>query len=318
MNFIDRDKTLTELEERDWGPPTFDSQLVAMIHSLRYKPLGQFTIEELRICIGQYVGLKFLIPVAVEQLRADPLVEGGYYRGDLLAALLEIKPSFWSEHPGLHEMVAEIAEQAAARRQEIAAEEAKTLERALTTFWKPKFSPLQKVVVIEKWQPDPGEGGILGEHGIIIWRSSYFVRKSRYGAWGWLYVVHFPQSDSYDGIEESRLMETGETVSLESCLGREFEISYDRDGNGPDAIRGSFRVPGGFWNTFLFYIASVHDVTYEIKMPVRLHSQGIAKYEFAVPQGVRLDSQYIEEVMSKVLHANEWRLIRGLDSKWFS
>jgi hypothetical protein len=318
MNVIDRDKTLTELEGRDWGPPNFDSQLITTIHHLRYKPLGQFTIEELRICIGQYVGLKFLIPVAVERLRDDPLVEGGYYRGDLLVALLDIKPSFWSEHPGLHEMVAEVAEQAVACRPEIAAEEATILERGLIAFWKPKFAPLQRVVVIEKREPDPSEGGIFGEHAIIIWRSSYFVRKSHYGASGWLYVVHFPQSDSYDGIEESRLMEAGETVSSAACLGRDFEISYDCDGNGPDAIRGTFRVPGGFWNTFLFYIASVQEVTYEIKMPVRLHSQGIAKYEFAVPQSVLLDSQYIEEVMSKVLHANQWLHIRGPDSKWFS
>ena len=309
---------MTELEGRDWGPPTFDSHLVTTIHHLRHKPLGQFTIEELRICIGQYVGLKYLIPIAVERLRDDPLVEGDYYRGDLLVALLEIKLSFWSEHPGLREMVAQIAEQAAARRQELTREEMKTLERVLTAFRMPKFSPLQKVVVIEKLQPDPGEGGILGEHGIIVWRSSYFVEKSRYGTSGWLYVVHFPQSDRYDGIEESRLMETGETVPLAACLGRDFEISYDRDGSGPDAIRGTFRVPGGFWNTIHFYIASVHEVAYEIKIPMRLHSQGIANYEFAVPQGVLLDSQYIEEVMSKVLHANQWQLIRGPDSKWFS
>ena len=69
MDFIDGNKTLTELEGRDWGPPTFESHLVTTIHRLRYKPLGQFTIEELRIGIGQYVGLKHLIPIAVERLR---------------------------------------------------------------------------------------------------------------------------------------------------------------------------------------------------------------------------------------------------------
>ena len=38
---LDRRKTLTELEGQDWGPPNFDSHLIATIHQLRYKPLDQ-------------------------------------------------------------------------------------------------------------------------------------------------------------------------------------------------------------------------------------------------------------------------------------
>jgi hypothetical protein len=52
MNF-DRRKTLTELEGQDWGPPTFDSHIVTTIHRLRYVPLEQFAVEDLRICIVQ-------------------------------------------------------------------------------------------------------------------------------------------------------------------------------------------------------------------------------------------------------------------------
>lgn len=116
----------------------------------------------------------------------------------------------------------------------------------------PTFSPLQKVLVLEQRPPDPGEGGIIGEYGVVIWRSSYFVEKSCYGTTGWLYVVQFPKTDTYDSIEESRLAATGETVPLSSCLGRDFDISYDRDGAGPSTIAGTFRLPGGFWNTFVF------------------------------------------------------------------
>jgi hypothetical protein len=70
----------------------------------------------------------------------------------------------------------------------------------------PKFSPLQKVVVIERRQPEPSDGGILGQHGIIIWQTSCYVETSRFGTSGWLYVVHFPQSDTYDAVEGSRLV----------------------------------------------------------------------------------------------------------------
>ena len=129
--------------------------------------------------------------------------------------------------------------------------------------------------------------------------------------------MHFPQSDTYDGVEESRVLPTGEVVPLASCLGRDFEISYDPDGAGPIAIAGVFRVPGGFWNTFVFRNEAVEELTYEIRIPVRFCSGGIARYNFAVPETVLLDCQYIEEVMSKVFDAKEWRRIGGPESKWF-
>ena len=91
----------------------------------------------------------------------------------------------------------------------------------------------------------------------------YFLEKSRIGTSGWLYVVHFPQPDAYEWIEESRLVPTGEVVPLASCLGHDFEISYDRDRICPDAVTGTFRIPGGFWNTFEFHGAAVEELTYE-------------------------------------------------------
>ena len=181
----------------------------------------------------------------------------------------------------------------------------------------PMFSPLQKVVVIERLQPNPGDGGILGEHGIIVWHTSYFLEKSRFRTSGWLYVVHFAHSDAYDCIEESRLLPTGEFVPLANCLGRDFAISYDRDGSGPDAIGGTFRIPGGFWNTFEFRNAAVEEPSYAIRIPMRFYSAGIAKYNFSVPQAVLLDCQYIEEAMSNLFETKAWRRIAGPQSSWF-
>ncbi len=320
---IDRRKTLTELEDKDWGPPTFDSHLVATIHQLRHKPLDEFTVEDLRITIGQNVGLKHLLPIALERLNNDPFTEGDFYRGDLLNAVLGIKPSFWSDYPELRRMVSEVVQGAEARRQELDEVEAEALEQGLKSFQLthsshplPTFLPLQKVVVIERLPPDPGDGGILGEHGVIIWRTSCFVEKSRCGASGWLYVVHFPQPDAYNRIEESRLMPTGEDVPLANCLGRHFEISYDRDGSGPDAIGGTFRIPGGFWNTFEFRKAAVEEPSYGIRIPMRFYSSGIGKYDFVVPQAALLDCHYIEEAMSKVFEATGWQRISGPQSSW--
>ena len=68
-----RSKTLQELENSDWGAPNYDSYLVSSVHRLRRKPLVEFTIEDLRILIGQNVGLPYLLPLALERLEENPL-----------------------------------------------------------------------------------------------------------------------------------------------------------------------------------------------------------------------------------------------------
>ena len=95
---FDRSKTLQELEMTDWGEPDFDSHLVTTCHRLRRVPLNQFTVEDLRIMIGQSIGLKFLIPIAVEHLEQNPLAEGDFYVGDFLSAVFGIEESYWVEH----------------------------------------------------------------------------------------------------------------------------------------------------------------------------------------------------------------------------
>jgi hypothetical protein len=96
---FDRRKSLQELEQHDWGEPTFDSHLVTTVHGLRRKPLAEFTVEDLRIMIGQRFSLPFLIPIALERLDEEPLAEGDFYPGDLLHAVLMAGEAFWTDHP---------------------------------------------------------------------------------------------------------------------------------------------------------------------------------------------------------------------------
>jgi hypothetical protein len=314
---LDRRKTLTELESEDWGRPNFDSHLVTTIHQLRHKPLEQFTVADLQIFIGQNMSLEYLLPIAIERLEDDPLVEGDYYCGDLLVAVLKIEPRFWSEHPELCRSTCKIVLRADARRMELTAIEKEALDQGLATFRLPKFSPLKKVVAIEQPLPEPDESGIIGKQGIVIWRSPWFVERNRFGTSGWLYIVYFPLSKTYEGVEESRLMPIRGFVSLASCLGREFEISYDLDGTGPHCVSGTFRLPGKFWDTFVFHNEAVEELTCQVTMPVHSPSRGIANYDFAAPDGVLLNWAYVEGVMSKQFAAKQWRRIRGPQSKWF-
>jgi hypothetical protein len=92
---IDLTKTLDELDPPPWGDAEYQSSLVAACHRLRGKPIGEFSVEDLRIMIGQGIGLPFLIPLAVEALEQDPLAEGDSSPGDLLGSILGVEQGYW-------------------------------------------------------------------------------------------------------------------------------------------------------------------------------------------------------------------------------
>lgn len=81
-------KTLDELEGVVWGESNWSSSLVETCHRLRKKPVDEFTVEDLRIMIGQAIGLPYLMPIAVTILESVPLAEGDYYPGDLLTSVV--------------------------------------------------------------------------------------------------------------------------------------------------------------------------------------------------------------------------------------
>jgi hypothetical protein len=92
-------QNLDQLENYTW-PDAQDSDtgLVKRCTALRRKPLQQYTIEDLRVMIGQKFGLEFLIPLALERLQDDPLASGDCYPGDLLAATMRVNVEYWSDH----------------------------------------------------------------------------------------------------------------------------------------------------------------------------------------------------------------------------
>jgi hypothetical protein len=95
-------KTLDELEGETWGEPEFTSNLVLRCHELRRKPLKDFSVEDLRIMIGQGISLSYLVPIALSFLVDNPFVEGDFYKGDLLICVLKIGQNFWNTNPDLH------------------------------------------------------------------------------------------------------------------------------------------------------------------------------------------------------------------------
>ena len=103
------DSTIEELEGDRWPEPKFDSHLVLECHRLMKLQLRLFTVENLRIMLGQDIGSRYLVPIALGHLEADPLVAGDFYPGDLLCSVLSLPREFWNAHPELRTRVAAVA-----------------------------------------------------------------------------------------------------------------------------------------------------------------------------------------------------------------
>ena len=94
--------SLDELEDDVWGPvPEDATTLIARVHALRTKPVGELTVDDIRLLVGQKFSLPILLPKAIEFLIADPLLEATYYPGDLLAMVLQVPQEHWQVNPDL-------------------------------------------------------------------------------------------------------------------------------------------------------------------------------------------------------------------------
>lgn len=113
-----RQKSLESLEKKTWPALSSDegSYLIKTCNSLRKKQLQDFTTEDLRIMIGQEIGLYFLMPLAIETLTDNLFAEGDYYEGDLLKSVLDVDTKFWDYNKDYWQQLNELIKN---RRQEI-------------------------------------------------------------------------------------------------------------------------------------------------------------------------------------------------------
>ncbi|MEU8073584.1 contact-dependent growth inhibition system immunity protein [Micromonospora sp. NPDC049151] len=101
--------TIEQLERRAWPDPAPDAtSLVRRCTELRRKPLAEFTVEDLRMMLGQEIGVPALLPLAVQVLLRDPTAEGDYYPGDLLSMVLRLPDSAWLNLRGERKRLASV------------------------------------------------------------------------------------------------------------------------------------------------------------------------------------------------------------------
>lgn len=113
-----RQQSLETLENQYWGDPKqAATTLVKRCLELSKVPIEHFTLADLRIMIGQKFGLTYLMPIAIEKLQDDILVEAELYEGDLLNAVLNVDASFWDNNENYWKHLSELIKD---RQQEIA------------------------------------------------------------------------------------------------------------------------------------------------------------------------------------------------------
>ena len=94
-----RHKTIENLEKKNFGDPNnAPTNMVKRCLELCRLPLDNFTVEDLRLMIGQQFGLPYLIPLALEHLSKDIFIEGDFFPGDLLKNVLAIDKVFWKDN----------------------------------------------------------------------------------------------------------------------------------------------------------------------------------------------------------------------------
>jgi hypothetical protein len=100
--------TIEDLEGERWPDPAeTDTTLVRRCLTLRRKQLKDFTIEDLRIMLGQQIAVPILLPRAVEVLVRTPLAAGDYYPGDLLHAVIRLPDEVWRAVPDMRRQLAD-------------------------------------------------------------------------------------------------------------------------------------------------------------------------------------------------------------------
>jgi len=73
--------------------------MVAAIMGSWKKPLKELSDEEIGRLVVQHYGYPYLLDLVWPKLEADPLLDGGYYPGDILSNLIRADSNIWADRP---------------------------------------------------------------------------------------------------------------------------------------------------------------------------------------------------------------------------
>lgn len=104
--------SLEQLENDIWPEPDVHTTLIDTCHRLRRIPIDALSAGDVRMLLGQRIGVRHLVPVAIQLLNADPMLEATIYPGDLLTAVLRADANYYRGFPKLRNQLISIASRA--------------------------------------------------------------------------------------------------------------------------------------------------------------------------------------------------------------
>ncbi|TKG87600.1 hypothetical protein EYV94_28155 [Puteibacter caeruleilacunae] len=80
----------------------YSSSIQLRTYKLYHKRIQDYELEDIRFMIIQKQGLKHLIPLALNHLKENLLIEADYYEGDVLSGVLSVDGTFWAKNLKLY------------------------------------------------------------------------------------------------------------------------------------------------------------------------------------------------------------------------
>ena len=105
-------QTLEQLEDDVWPEPDVHTSLIDTCHRLRRVPIDSLAPGEIRLLLGQRIGVRHLVPRALNFLDADPLTDASYFPGDLLTSVLRADENRFRGFPAIRNQLVAIATRA--------------------------------------------------------------------------------------------------------------------------------------------------------------------------------------------------------------
>lgn len=93
-------KSIEEIENDFWGNvPDNATSIVRSTYELRKKMLSMLDLDDMRLLIGQSIGLEVLIPHSLDFIADNPFVEALYFEGDLFKNIVFTDRTYWEKNP---------------------------------------------------------------------------------------------------------------------------------------------------------------------------------------------------------------------------
>jgi hypothetical protein len=102
---MDINKSLEEIENDRWDPPSFPSGLIIRCYEARKKPIRDLKACEIASLISQDISRDIIVPIAIDIITTNPWVSGDFYDGELLVSLISDMNAYWTRHPDQLEKV---------------------------------------------------------------------------------------------------------------------------------------------------------------------------------------------------------------------